>query len=347
MEELSLLSSMAIVLGVALIGGMAVRLLKLPVILGYLLSGIVIGPFGLRLIQDVDEVETMATIGVVLLMFALGLEFSLKTLRRVGRVAVMGGTAQIAATVALGVMMGWLLGWSIREAVLFGMFISLSSTIIVLKTLMDRGELGSPHGRVMIGILLVQDLSVVPMMVILPSLEESGMALLGALGWAVLKAIAFLAVIFVLGFWVFPMFMRRVAGVGSRELFLLTVICVGLGAAYGAYQAGLSIALGASESDYAYQALADVRPLRDVFAVLFFVSLGMLIDPGFIAENPGEVAAVVAAIVVGKFLITSFVPLVFRYSAKTTLFVGSGMFQRGQRHVPDRRVQLYSGRPRP
>jgi len=337
MEELSLLSSMAIVLGVALIGGMAVRLLKLPVILGYLLSGIVIGPFGLRLIQDVDEVETMATIGVVLLMFALGLEFSLKTLRRVGRIALMGGTAQIAATVALGVMMGWLLGWSIREAVLFGMFISLSSTIIVLKTLMDRGELGSPHGRVMIGILLVQDLSVVPMMVILPSLEESGMALLGALGWAVLKAIAFLAVIFVLGFWVFPMFMRRVAGVGSRELFLLTVICVGLGAAYGAYQAGLSIALGAfvagllvSESDYAYQALADVRPLRDVFAVLFFVSLGMLIDPGFIAENPGEVAAVVAAIVVGKFLITSFVPLVFRYSAKTTLFVGSGMFQIGE-----------------
>ena len=337
MEELSLLTSMAIVLGIALIGGMAVRLIRLPVILGYLLSGIVIGPHALGVIRDVGEVETLATIGVALLMFTLGIEFSLKALRRVGKVAVFGGAAQIVATAALGLMVGWLLGWPIREAILFGLFISLSSTIIVLKTLMDRGELGSPHGRVMLGILLVQDLSVVPMMVILPSLGESGTALLGVLGWAILKAVLFLGAIIVLGFWVLPWFMRRVAGVRSRELFLLTVVCLCLGTAFGAYHVGLSFALGAfvaglivSESDYAHQALADIRPLRDIFAVLFFVSLGMLIDPSFIAAHPGEVVAVVTTIVLGKFVITSLVPRVFGYSGKTVLFVGSGLFQIGE-----------------
>ncbi len=337
MEELSLLTSMAIVLGIALIAGMAARRLRLPVIIGYLLGGVVIGPFGLKLIEDVDEVETMATIGVVLLMFALGIEFSLKTLRRVGRVATIGGVAQIISTIALGVLVGWLLDWPMQHALMFGLFISLSSTIVVLKTLMDRGEMGSTHGRVMIGILLVQDLSVVPMMVIIPSLEESGTALLGSLGWATLKALGFLGGIFVLGFWVLPWLMRRVAGVRSRELFLLAVVCLCLGAAFGAYKAGLSIALGAfvaglvvSESDYAHQALADIRPLRDVFAVLFFVSLGMLIDPGFVADNPTEVAVVVASIVLGKFVIMSLVARAFGYSYKTVLFVGSGLFQIGE-----------------
>ena len=337
MGDLSLLASMAIVLGVALVGGMAARLLKLPVILGYLLSGIVIGPYGLKLVREVGDVETLAEIGVVLLMFTLGIEFSLRTLRQIGKVAIFGGAAQIVATVALGLLVGWLLQWSLTEAVVFGCFIALSSTIIVLKTLMERGELGSPHGRVMIGILLVQDLSVVPMMVILTSLGDTGTALWGALGWAALKAVLFLGVIFALGYWVLPLVMRRVVGGRSRELFLLTVVCLSLGAAFGADYVGLSAALGAflagllfSQSEYAHQALADIRPLRDIFAILFFVSLGMLADPGFIAQNPGEVGAVVAAIVLGKFLITALVPWVFGYSAKTSLFAGSGLFQIGE-----------------
>ena len=337
MGDLSLLAIMAIVLGVALVGGMAARLLKLPVILGYLLSGIVIGPYGLKLVREVGDVETLAEIGVVLLMFTLGMEFSLRTLRQIGKVAIFGGAAQIVATVALGLLVGWLLQWSLTEAVVFGCFIALSSTIIVLKTLMERGELGSPHGRVMIGILLVQDLSVVPMMVILTSLGDTGTALWVALGWAVLKAVLFLGVIFAVGYWVLPRVMRRVVGGRSRELFLLTVVCLSLGAAFGADYVGLSAALGAflagllfSQSEYAHQALADIRPLRDIFAILFFVSLGMLADPGFIAQNPGEVGAVVAAIVLGKFLITALVPWGFGYSAKTSLFAGSGLFQIGE-----------------
>jgi CPA2 family monovalent cation:H+ antiporter-2 len=337
MEELGLLASMAIVLGVALVGGMAARLLRLPVILGYLVTGIVIGPYVLGWVPDVDEVMTLAEIGVVLLMFTLGIEFSFSTLKQVGRVAVIGGSAQIVATVALGLVVGLSLGWEHKEAIVFGFLIALSSTIIVLKTLMERGELGSPHGRVMIGILLVQDLSVIPMMIILSSMGETGSSIWTALGWAVLKAAVFLAVISVVGFWILPDFMRRVVEGRSRELFLLAIVCLTFGAAYGAGYVGLSFALGAflaglffSESQYAHQALAEIRPLRDIFATLFFVSLGMLADPNFVVENPGQIAAVVAAIVVGKFIITSLVPLSFGYSAKSIVFVGSGLFQIGE-----------------
>ena len=337
MEEISLITSLAIVLGVALIAGMAARLLRLPVIVGYLLSGLVIGPFGFGLVPEMEEVETLATIGVVLLMFTLGIEFSLRTLRQMGKIAVLGGALQIAVTIGLGVLVGWLLGWSMREAVVFGLMISLSSTIIVLKTLMDRGELGSAHGRVMIGILLVQDLSVVPMMVFLTSWGEADAATAGALGWTVFKALIFLVGIAGLGLWVLPRVIKRVAGAGSRELFLLAVICIVFGAAYGAHYVGLSIALGAflagllvSQSEFAHQALADIRPLRDLFAIIFFVSLGMLADLDFIVANPGEVAAVVAAIVLGKFVITGLIPRVFGHGLKTCLFVGSGLFQIGE-----------------
>ena len=335
--ELSLLVNMAIVLVAAVIVGMAARRLKLPVIAGYLLGGMAIGPYGLSLIRDIGQVETLAAIGVVLLMFTIGIEFSLKAVRQMGKIAILGGTAQIVATAVLGLVIGWLLHLSLREAVFFGFLIALSSTMIVLKTLMERGELGSPHGRVMIGILLVQDLSVVPMMAILPSLDETGMALLSALGWAALKVVLILGAMLVLGLWGLPRLMRRVAVVGSRELFLLTVVCISLGAAFGTYHFGLSMALGAflaglllSESEYAHQALADIVPLRDIFATLFFVSLGMLVDPRFVAANLGVITAVVAAIVLGKFLIASLIPRVFGYSAKTTLLVGSGLFQIGE-----------------
>ncbi len=337
MEDLDLLASMAIVLGVALLAGLLANRLKLPVILGYLVSGVVIGPHVLGLISDVDDVETLATIGVVLLMFTLGLEFSLNTLRKIGKIAIFGGIAQVLVTIALGLGIGWCLDFPVKEAVLFGFFIALSSTIIVIKTLMDRGELGSPHGRIMIGILLIQDLSVVPMIAVLPHLGDSGMALLRDVGWALGKAAVFLGVILILGFWGLRLFMKKIVGVRSRELFLLTVVCICLGAGFASHYLGLSVALGAflaglliSESEYSQQALADIRPLRDVFAVLFFVSLGMLADPGFVADNPGKVAGTVMAVVLGKFVIVALITRVFGYSTKTNLFVGGGLFQIGE-----------------
>ena len=337
MEDLDLLASMAIVLGVALVAGLLANRLRLPVILGYLVSGIVIGPHALGLIGDVDDVETLATIGVVLLMFTLGLEFSLKTLRKIGMVAVFGGIAQVLVTIGLGLGIGWCLGFPAKESFVFGFFIALSSTIIVIKTLMDRGELGSPHGRIMIGILLIQDLSVVPMIAVLPHLGDSGMALLEDVGWALGKAAVFLAVVLILGFWGLRLFMKRIVGERSRELFLLTVVCICLGAGFASHHLGLSVALGAflaglliSESEYAQQALADIRPLRDVFAVLFFVSLGMLADPEFVEDNLGKVAITVAAVVIGKFVIVALITWAFRYRAKTNLFVGGGLFQIGE-----------------
>jgi len=335
--ELSLLENMAIVLGAALIGGMVARRLKLPVILGYLAGGIAIGPYGLGLVSDMEQIDTLATIGVVLLLFTLGIEFSLSAVRKMGKVAILGGIGQILATATLGLMAGWLFNWSLVEAVFFGFVIALSSTMIVIKTLMDRGELGSPHGRVMIGILLVQDLSVIPLMVIVPYLDQSGVALLSALGWGALKAVLFLGALLVLGFWGLPWLMRRLAGERSRELFLLAVVCLGLGAAFGTYYFGLSAAFGAfvaglliSESEYAHQALADIVPLRDIFATLFFVSLGMLVDLDFAVANPAMVGGVVAIIILGKFVICSFIPWLFGYGGKTMLFVGSGLFQIGE-----------------
>ena len=338
MGELGLLADMAIVLAAALLGGIIARRLKLPIIIGYILSGVAIGPYGLKLVQDVKDVETLATIGVVLLMFTIGMEFSFKVLRDIGKVAVFGGIAQIIATAAMGFGVGRLLDWSLTESVLFGFFIAMSSTIIVLKTLMERGELGTPHGRVMLGILLVQDLSVVPIIVILPSLGEgAGAVFTGEWGWTILRALSFLAAILVLGFWFLPWFMRRVAEGRARELFLLTVVCLCFGAAFGAYYVGLSIALGAflaglmvSESPYAHQSRAEITPLRDLFAALFFVSLGMLADPSFTVNNITEIAIIVTIIVAGKFVIVSAVTWLFGYSGKTTLFASSGLFQIGE-----------------
>ena len=334
MENLDLII-LVIVLIAAFIGGVIARRLGLPVILGYLIGGIAVGPYGFHLVHDVDQISTVAEIGVVLLLFTLGLEFSLKTMRRTGQVAIIGGIVQILTTIALGLVIGILLHWPLQEAVLFGFFIALSSTMVVLKLLMERGELDTAHGRIMIGILLVQDLAVIPMMVIIPVIGESGWAT--ALGIAVLKAVLFLGGMLVLGLWVLPRVMRRVTGLRSRELFLLAVFGLVLTVAFASDYFGISLALGAfvaglliSESEYAHQALAEMVPLRDIFATLFFVSLGMLVDPRFLVEHVGAVSVVVTAIVGGKFIICSLIPRLFGYSVKTMLYVGAGMFQIGE-----------------
>jgi len=333
--EQNLLIVLVGVLITALVGGFIARALRLPVILGYLVGGIVVGPYGASLIKETSQIETLAQIGVALLLFTLGMEFSLKSLRKMGKVALLGGSGQIILTMLLGFVIGILLGWQIKEAVFFGFLIALSSTMIVLKLLIDRGELDTPHGRVMIGILLLQDLAVVPMMALVPAFGEPG------LGWAVGKAaiitVVFLGAMFVIGLWILPWVMKRVAAVRSRELFLLSIVGFCLAIAFATEYYGISLALGAfvagvliSESEYAYEAIAEIRPLRDIFATLFFVSLGMLIDLRFLLDNIGSVIAVVAAIIVGKFAISSLVPLIFRYTTKTILFTGAGLFQIGE-----------------
>jgi len=335
MEELGL--DLIIVLAVAIAGGILARRLRLPIILGYLVGGIAVGPYGFSLVRDLETINTLATMGVILLLFTLGLEFSLSELRRIGKVAVLGGIAQILLTAAVGLALGKLLGWEMVEAIFFGFLIALSSTMIVLKTLMERGELDSGHGRVMIGILLVQDLSLVPLMIILPAMGGGGGELWLPLGIAILKAVLFIGVMLVLGMWGLPWLLGRVAGGRSRELFLLTVVTLCLVAAFGAYFLGLSAAVGAfiaglliSQSAFARQAFADIVPLRDTFGALFFVSLGMLANPNFVMGNGATIAVTVTVIMVAKFIICSAIAWSFSYSPKTALFVGMGLIQIGE-----------------
>jgi CPA2 family monovalent cation:H+ antiporter-2 len=328
---------LVIALVAAFIGGMIARQLRLPVILGYLAAGIVIGPYGASFVSEssTPQIEMMAEIGVALLLFTLGMEFSLKSLRKLGRVSIISGGIQIIATTLLGMSVGVGLGWKLEEAMFFGFMIAMSSTMVVLKLLIDRGELDTAHGRLMIGILLVQDVAIIPMMAIMPAIGKPEWA--SALGLAVLKAVIFIGAMFVLGLWVLPWLMRRVAGFRSRELFLLAIfgLCIlvafvtdhfGISLAFGAFAAGVII----SGSDYAHQAIAEVIPLRDIFATLFFVSLGMLIDLHFFADNIAVVSIAVITIIVGKFAICFAAPRIAGYSAKTMMYSGAGLFQIGE-----------------
>ncbi len=337
MEGLNIGLDLLVVLVIAIAGGMLARWLRLPIILGYLVGGIAIGPYGFGLVHETETIDALATIGVVLLLFAIGLEFSLKELLRMGKVAVLGGIAQITLTAVVGFGLGRLIGLSMLGAIFFGFIIALSSTMVVLKLLMERGELDTTHGRIMLGILLVQDLSVVPMMIILPAFGGEVAELWATLGLAVLKAVVFLGVMLVLGVWGLPWFLGKVAGQRSRELFLLTVVVLCLAAAFGTYYFGLSAAFGAfaaglliSQSGYARQAFADILPLRDTFGALFFVSLGMLANLHFVGNNLATVAVVVVVIMAAKFFICSLIAWLFGYSHKTVLMVGTGLIQIGE-----------------
>ena len=338
MEESELILDLAIALGLALVGGLIARLLKQPALLGYLIAGIVIGPYALGLIQNTADIQILATIGVVLLLFTLGIEFSFRELKRVKNIAIFGGIAQIAATTALGVFVGMsLLGQSLHEAIAFGFMIALSSTMVVIGMLVSRGESNSVHGRVMIGILLLQDIAAAFAMFILPVLGTGDGSLLPVLGVAFLKAGVFIALVVVAGIWLIPRVLRRVALRQSRELFVILVAALALGSAFAAYYFGLSAALGAfaiglmvSESDFAHQALGDMVPLRDLFSALFFVSIGMLIDLSFLAANIIPLLILVAVIVFGKFAILSGITRSFGYRGKPVPLVGAGMTQVGE-----------------
>ena len=332
------MADFAIIMGAALAGGLVAYRFRLPVLLGYLAAGILIGPYSFGLIKNVDLIETMATIGVVLLLFTLGMEFSIGDLKRVGKIGLGGGAAQILVTALLGFAVSKaLFNWSISDAIFFGFLIALSSTMIVLKILVERGETNTPHGRIMIAILLVQDLAVLPLMVILPALGEPATSLIYSLGITLGKVVLFLGAMTVIGFWVVPAFLGHAAGTRSRELFLITILAICLGAAFGTSYFGVSAAFGAfaagmlvSRSHFAHQALADITPLRNVFAALFFVSLGMLASPRFIVDNWSMVTMVALIIVLGKFITCFLIARFFGYSFKTALFVGAGLTQIGE-----------------
>jgi monovalent cation:H+ antiporter-2, CPA2 family len=335
---LGISGDIALILVAALLGGVVARWLRLPLILGYIAAGVLVGPntFGPS-VGDVHEIELLAEIGVALLLFTIGLHFSLAELAPVRRIALLGTPVQMALTIAFGYGVGRLmldLGWV--ESVWLGALFSLSSTAVVLKTLGEQGVLGTLSARVMIGMLIVQDLAIVVLLTVLPVLENVKEGL-PELGLAVLKAAAFIAAMLLLGSRVLPMFLARLAAWGSRELFLVSVVAIGVGVGYATYLVGLSFAFGAfvagmvlSQSDYSHQALAEVEPLRDVFAMIFFVSVGLLIDPSYLWANFGTIALVVALILVVKGLIFGGLTRVFGYGNIVPFAVGLGLFQVGE-----------------
>jgi monovalent cation:H+ antiporter-2, CPA2 family len=330
-------ADIALILVAALVGGLVAQRLGQPLILGYIVAGVLVGPYtGGPTVIEIHDIELLAEIGVALLLFALGLEFNISQLGRVRWIAFFGTPIQLLLSIALGFGIGLLIGWTPYASLWLGAIIALSSTMVILKTLMAQGALGTLASRIMLAMLIVQDVAVVPLMILLPEVGDLN-AGLPQLGWAALRGVLFVAAMVLVGTRVIPFVLRRIAAWNSRELFTISVLAIGLGVGYATYLAGLSFAFGAfvagmvlSDSDHSHQALSDIVPIRDVFAMLFFVSVGMLIDPAFLAANIMTILLVVAAVVVGKSLIFAGVARAFGYLGEVPLAVGLGLFQIGE-----------------
>jgi CPA2 family monovalent cation:H+ antiporter-2 len=350
-HDISLITTIAAALGLAMVLGFVVSHLKMPPLVGYLIAGIVIGPATPGFVADVDLASQLAEIGVMLLMFGVGLHFSLGDLMAVRRIAVPGAIVQIAVATALGVATALFWGWAFGAALVFGLALSVASTVVLLRALEDRGVLESVNGRIAVGWLVVEDLAMVLVLVLLPPIaglftaESKIAAAHGSAGdvWATLgttlaKITVFIALMLVAGRRVFPRVLWLVARTGSRELFTLCVVAVAVGVAFGAAELfGVSFALGAffagmmmRESELSHRAAQESLPLRDAFSVLFFVSVGMLFEPQVLVEAPLKVLTVVAIIMVGKTLAAILLVLVFRYPLNTALLVGASLAQIGE-----------------
>jgi CPA2 family monovalent cation:H+ antiporter-2 len=335
-DQLRFILDLGVAIGAALIGGVIAVRLRQPAILGYLIAGIVIGPATPGFVGDVERIAELADLGVVLLLFALGIEFSLRELRSVARIAVPGGLLQIGIVLGVGAALTLALGFELREALVIGACLSISSTLVVLKSLIDRGELDSLHGRAAIGWAIVQDIVTILFIVALPPL--AGGDLVVPLALAAGKAALFLALAYVIGTRVLPWAFRFVARLGSNELFLLAVVATAFLTAFVSSAVfGLSLALGAfvagiivSESDVSYQAAAEVTPFRDLFAVLFFVSVGMLVDPAALLDTAPLVALLVLIAVVGKGALVAGLSRAFGLPWRSALLLGGVMSQVGE-----------------
>jgi len=336
MHDVGFIMNIGVALLAALIGGAIAHALKLPVLIGYLVAGLVVGPYTPGITARPEVVHSVANLGVALLMYAVGVHFSLEQLRAVWRSSLIGGGLQIIATVILGTLIGIALGWGAYGGLFLGCAISLSSTAVMTKILEERGETDSTHGKVILGVLITQDLCLV---LIAPVLMALGTG--GAAGSTVARALVIggllLALTLLLAMRVVPAVMKWVTRTKSQELFTLTAVGICIVAAVMAEKAGLGMALGAflaglviSETDYAHELFSQIRPLRDVFAAVFFVSVGMLLDPKFLLANWGPILAVVLAIVVGKALIGGLSIRAAGQSAQVALFAGLGLAQIGE-----------------
>jgi CPA2 family monovalent cation:H+ antiporter-2 len=338
MTQIPFLQELLVVAGGAVLAAIFLGRLKLPIITVLLLAGAAVGPHGLRLVHDLHSIEILAEIGVVLLLFTIGLEFSLARLARIGKLVAVGGSLQVGLTVAAVAGLVTLLGDTIQRGVYFGCLAALSSTAIVLRGLSDRAEMDAPHGRFIVGALIFQDICVVPMMLIVPILAGKGVGHpVVALGIALGKAAIVVALTMVLARFLVPRFFAMVDRARSREVFLLSIIVVCIGTAWLTSLAGLSLALGAflagmvlADSDYAHRAMGEVMPLRDVLTSIFFMSLGMLFDARVLVEEPTGVALWVLGLVVGKSAVAMVAALAMRFPPRVAMVAAIGLAQFGE-----------------
>lgn len=327
----------ALILIFCLLCGLVAQRLGFPLLLGYIVAGIMVSPGTPGpSVGDVHEIELLADIGVALLLFTVGLEFPAEKLRPVRHIALLGAPLQMLLVGGFGVLLGQAVGWDIQQSIWFGALISISSTMVVLKILMSRGLMETLSSKVMLGILVVQDLAVIPMMILLPALGnlEEGISILGL---ALVRAFIFVAVMGIVGTRLLPWLLTKVVKAESRELFIIVVIGIGLGIGYGTYLVGLSFAFGAflaglvlSRSEYSHEALADMIPLREVFSLLFFASVGMMLSPLFLWQHILEVVFLVVAVLVGKGVLMAVVTRAFGYKRIIPLAVALSMSQVGE-----------------
>jgi len=329
--------NIAVALAAAFVGGVVARRVGLPVIVGYLIAGLAIGPSTPGYDADVESVRVLAELGVAFLMFSLGVEFSLKELLEVRRIALGAGSIQVFVTTAFGLGLALLLGWSWSQAIVFGMIVALSSSVVALKLLGSRGETATRHGRVTAGIAIFQDLALVPMLILLPVLANDGGNIFIGVLRSVGLAIIVLGLVIFLGLRIVPWLLEHVVATASRELFLLAIVVIALGTAITTEEAGLSIALGAflaglivSESAFSHQVLADIIPLREAFATLFFVSVGMLLDLSYVSHHIGVVVLVTLIVLVGKMLILTGTVRGFGLPLASAVIVGALLPQIGE-----------------
>ena len=348
-HEIGLITTIAAGFGLALVLGLVASKLRVPPLVGYLLAGMAIGPATPGFVGDMGLASQLAEIGVMLLMFGVGLHLSLGDLLSVKRIAVPGALVQIAIATGLGMGAAAFWGWSLGEAFVFGFSLSCASTVVLIRALESRGILDSVDGRIAVGWLVVEDLAMVLALVLLPpfavllggapgAAATTGGGLAATVAITLVKLAGFVVLMLVVGRRLFPWLLFRVAKTGSRELFTLFVVATAIGVAFGAAKLfDVSFALGAffagtmmRESEYAHRAAEESLPLRDAFSVLFFVSVGMLFEPRVLVEHPVKVLVVVAVILIGKTLGAVGLVLAFRYPLRTALTIGAGLAQIGE-----------------
>lgn len=335
--EIPILNTIGILLGLAVVVLLIFRRFKLPTIIGFLITGILVGPSGLGLVAQSHDIEVMAELGIILLLFIIGMEFSLKSLISIKKAVLLGGSIQVGLTILIPAIVFFLLGFRLEEAVFIGFLMALSSTAIVLKSLQDRGEISTPHGKIALAILIFQDIIVVPMMLLTPLIAGESDNIWLSLGVLALKAIGVIAIVIIGARYLVPRLLYEVAKTKSKELFLLTVITICIMTAMLTSYVGLSLALGAfmaglviSESEYSHQAVGIVLPFREIFSSIFFISIGMLLDIGFTWNHLIPILGFTAVILFLKGSIATIAGIMLKYPPRTAFHAGILLFQVGE-----------------